>query len=202
LATVALAPSPGYSYPDKRKVIRMTPHASPRADGTQAGGEDHALGQWIRSARTAQGVSQRALASRAGISRSYLCDIERGRGAQPSVGVLDKLATALGASRWDLLRAAGILEPATAAVDNSAERRLLALYRDLSESGRAAIERFARFTHSEEHRWIQPPLVDGEVAPGARAAPQLGPTLFDTLPPQPTGRGRRPARLQRDKIPG
>jgi transcriptional regulator with XRE-family HTH domain len=144
-------------------------------------------------------VSQRALASRAGISRSYLCDIERGRGAQPSVAVLDKLATALGASRWDLLRAAGILDPAPAAVDNSAERRLLALYRDLSDSGRAAVERFARFTHSEEHRWIQPRLVESESIETPRAATPVGPTLFDTLLSESVGRPRRSTHILREE---
>jgi transcriptional regulator with XRE-family HTH domain len=147
-------------------------------------------------------VSQRALASRAGISRSYLCDIERGRGAQPSVGVLDKLATALGASRWDLLRAAGILDPAPAAVDNSAERRLLALYRDLSDSGRAAVERFARFTHGEEQRWIQPRLVESETGEISPVAVPAGPTLLDTLLPEPARRPRPASRAPRDKSAG
>jgi hypothetical protein len=108
--------------------------------------------------------------------------------------VLDKLATALGASRWDLLRAAGILDPAPAAVDNSTERRLLALYRDLSDSGRDAVERFARFMHSEEQRWIQPRLVESdEGAEAPRAAP-TGPTLFDTLLSESVGRPRPAAR--------
>jgi DNA-binding XRE family transcriptional regulator len=38
-----------------------------------------ALGDWIKTTRIAQGVSQRELADRAGLSRSYLCDIEHGR---------------------------------------------------------------------------------------------------------------------------
>lgn len=140
---------------------------------------NHALGGWIKAARLGQNVSQRALATRAGISRSYLCDIEHGRGNRPSVPVLDKLAMALGASRWDLLRAAGILEPLTGAVDNVAERRLLSLYRDLSENGRAVVERFARFMHDEEHHWVQSRLVNGEEVPPPPS--QTGPTLFDSL---------------------
>ncbi|MER3487125.1 MAG: transcriptional regulator, partial [Chloroflexota bacterium] len=54
----------------------------------------NALGEWIRTTRITHGMSQRALAERAGVSRSYLCDIERGRGAQPTVATLDKLARA------------------------------------------------------------------------------------------------------------
>jgi transcriptional regulator with XRE-family HTH domain len=148
-----------------------------------------ALGEWLRSARLNQRISQRALADRSGVSRSYLCDIERGRGAQPSVGTLDKLAMALGASRTDLLRAAGVLEPATGVPEHAGERRLLALYRNLSRDAQSAVERFARFAHLEEQRWTQPQLPtlaeqdhdqsDGAVAV-ARPA-QMGPTLFDAV---------------------
>lgn len=148
------------------------------------------LGAWIRQTRASQGVSQRALADRAGLSRSYLCDIEHGRGAQPSVATLDKLAAALGASRADLLRAAGVLDPVASPHEQVGERRLLALLRDLSPEGRAAVERFARFTHHEEHRWVQPPLMDvvGPDADGASApgpVRQAGPGLFDGLEPGP-----------------
>jgi hypothetical protein len=97
------------------------------------------------------------------------------------VPVLDKLATALGASRWDLLRAAGILEPLSGPVDNAAERRLLALYRDLTDDARAVVERFARFMHGEEHRWVQARLVDGEEIAPPLVPSQTGPGLFDGL---------------------
>ena len=150
------------------------------------------LGDWIRQARTSQGISQRGLADRSGLSRSYLCDLERGRGAKPSVTTLDKLAIALGAPRPDLLRAAGVLEPSPNRGDQAAERRLLALYRALSSDGRAAIERFARFTHAEEHRWVQPPLLslNGsapslESIPEPATAPHHGPTLFDGMSSDP-----------------
>lgn len=144
------------------------------------------LGTWIRATRLSQGVSQRSLADRSGVSRSYLCDIERGRDAQPSVATLDKLAAALGASRADLLRAAGVLDPVGDPHSHEAEQRLLALYRDLSDSGRTSVERFARFMHREEHQWVQPQLIeipepDGANAPEHRSH-QTGPTLFDELP--------------------
>src|SRR5262249_49406819 len=95
-----------------------------------ASGHGPVLGDWVRTARTSQGISQRALADRSGLSRSYLCDIERGRGAQPSVATLDKLANALGASRADLLRIAGILE-SSGRLGDERERRFLTVYRDL-----------------------------------------------------------------------
>ncbi|MGH2557912.1 MAG: helix-turn-helix domain-containing protein [Thermomicrobiales bacterium] len=159
----------------------MTPRTGDRSTAKPQGEGNQALGGWIRTARLDQGVSQRALASRAGISRSYLCDIEHGRGTRPSVPVLDKLAVALGTSRWDVLRAAGILEPLGGAVDNTAERRLLSLYRDLSDDARAVVERFARFMHAEEHRWIQASLVDGDDTTTLPIPAQTGPTLFDGL---------------------
>src|SRR4051812_18226639 len=56
-------------------VRRLPPGASP-------------LGDWIKTRREVESLSQRALADRAGISRSYLCDIERGRGTRPSVASL------------------------------------------------------------------------------------------------------------------
>ncbi|HEY7035790.1 MAG TPA: helix-turn-helix transcriptional regulator [Thermomicrobiales bacterium] len=139
------------------------------------------LGDWVRTTRTAQGISQRALADRSGLSRSYLCDIERGRGAKPSVATLDKLANALGASRADLLRVAGILETAGRLGDER-ERRFLSIFRDLGVGAQDAVERFARFLHAEEHRWVQPRLLDGEEDRAETAIPvPNGPTLFDRL---------------------
>jgi transcriptional regulator with XRE-family HTH domain len=139
------------------------------------------LGDWVRTARTSQGISQRALADRSGLSRSYLCDIERGRGAQPSVATIDKLANALGASRADLLRVAGILEPSGRPRDER-ECRFLTVFRDLDIGAQDALERFARFLHAEEHRWVQPRLLDGEdEVASPPVIPRSGPTLFDRL---------------------
>src|SRR5688500_11921514 len=86
---------------------------------------EHGLGEWVRATRKELGISQRALADAAGLSRSYLCDIERGRGTQPSVTTMDKLAEALGASRSDLLRAAGVIEEDNGPRHSETERRLL-----------------------------------------------------------------------------
>lgn len=118
------------------------------------------LGQWIRKTRADQGLSQRALADRSGLSRSYVCDIERGRGAQPSVTTLDKLAAALGLSRADLLQASGLIDRVITPRETEEERRILSVYRDLTDSGRASVMRFARFVHADEHHWVQPNLLD------------------------------------------
>jgi len=142
------------------------------------------LGPWIRSTRLEQGVSQRMLAERASISRSYLCDIERGRGVCPSVTTMEKLAVALGTSREDVLRAAGLLDPLATSEEAEVERRLLSLYRDVSDVSRETIERFARFIHTEEHRWSQPLLMsvtENDASENQEPAlrRQSGPTLFD-----------------------
>jgi transcriptional regulator with XRE-family HTH domain len=137
------------------------------------------LANWIKANRASQEMSQRDLAQRASISRSYLCDIEHGRGAQPSIAVLEKLASALGATSAEILRASGILHDEEVE-DHPNEYRLLAVFRDLSEDGRIAVERFARFVHAEEHRYFQPRLLEGD-ASGDGSEPQEGPSLFDEL---------------------
>ena len=148
------------------------------------------LGEWIRKARSDQEISQRALADRSGLSRSYVCDIERGRGAHPSVATLDKLAAALGFSRADLLKASGLIDQAGGPRASEDERRMLAVYRDLSVAGRRNVMRFARFVHADEHHWTQPALLDqGELADDAEddrilttAHASLTRSLFDPEP--------------------
>ena len=141
------------------------------------------LGEWVRRARQDQGLSQRALADQSGLSRSYVCDIERGRGVEPSLTTLDKLAVALGASRADLMRAAGLIDRALVPRESEDERRLLSVFRDLSDEGQLNIMRFARFLHQEEHAWTQASLVgepaadDGPVSPTTRD-PRM-PALFE-----------------------
>jgi transcriptional regulator with XRE-family HTH domain len=136
------------------------------------------IGEWIRATRKELGISQRALADSAGLSRSYLCDIERGRGTQPSVQTMDKLAEALGASRSDLLRAAGVIEEAGGPRHTDLERRLLSVLRDLSEAGQRDVVRYARFVHSDEHAVTQAELLPHDEAVTARPGPGH-PTLFD-----------------------
>lgn len=145
---------------------------------TEAATPGATLGDWVRVSRMQQSMSQRELADRSGLSRSYLCDIERGRGAQPSVQTLDKLAAALGVSRMELLRAAGIIEPNPGQERSDRERRFAALFRDLSPKGKDAVERFARFTHAEEHRWTQPKLPDRKSPPSETMSANPSTLLF------------------------
>ncbi len=137
------------------------------------------LGEWIRAVRIEQGISQRALADRSGLSRSYVCDIERGRGAEPSMTTLDKLASALGSTRAELMTASGLIDKGAKGRETDDERRLLAIFRDLSDGGQETAMRFVRFLQVEEQRWTQPQLL-GEIHPDSHAIKlQDGPTLFD-----------------------
>jgi transcriptional regulator with XRE-family HTH domain len=129
-----------------------------------------------------QGLSQRELASRSGLSRSYVCDIERGRGAHPSVDTLDKLAAALGFARIDLLKASGVLEQPTSQRETDEERRMLSVYRDLSDEGRVSVMRFARFIHADEHQWIQSNLLDGAGSGAPDHHDRLTRPLFEVSP--------------------
>ncbi len=62
-----------------------------------------ALGTTIRRLREARGLTQGALARRAGISRVYVAVLEGGYRANPSVAVRKRLAKALGVSVMELL---------------------------------------------------------------------------------------------------
>ena len=59
----------------------------------------------LRRLRVAKGLSQVQLAADAGVSRTYLNEVERGLG-NATVDVLDQLAGALGCGAWQLLEPA------------------------------------------------------------------------------------------------
>lgn len=60
------------------------------------------LGRNVRELREARGWSQEDYADRAGIHRTYVSDIERGR-RNPTITVVEKLAAPLGVSAGELL---------------------------------------------------------------------------------------------------
>jgi transcriptional regulator with XRE-family HTH domain len=139
-----------------------------------------ALGSWIRERRTRRRLSQKDLAAHAKISRSYLCDIEQGRGTQPSLHVLQSIARSLGEDPADLMMQAGVdidraddLHPGS-----NRERRVTTMFRALSPTAQETVERFTRFLHDEEHRYIQPTLSPVAKQPQATAA-QSSPSLVD-----------------------
>lgn len=84
-----------------------TPH--PHTDGPPA------VGSTLQALRKAQKLSLDELSKRAGVSKSMLSEVERNQ-ANPTVGVLWRLATALGISLPDLL-GSGLPDKATPAVE-------------------------------------------------------------------------------------
>jgi len=60
------------------------------------------LGRNVRRLREAEGWSQEDYADRAGIHRTYVSDIERGR-RNPTITVVEKLALPLGVNVGSLL---------------------------------------------------------------------------------------------------
>jgi transcriptional regulator with XRE-family HTH domain len=60
------------------------------------------LGMRLKATRTKRGMSQAALAAKAGITREYVNKLEAGR-YDPTVGVLQRLAKALGVPVTELL---------------------------------------------------------------------------------------------------
>ena len=63
----------------------------------------HLVGRNVRQARQAAGLSQEALAYKAGIDRTYVSGVERGV-RNPTVTIIARLAEALGVAAADLLR--------------------------------------------------------------------------------------------------
>jgi XRE family transcriptional regulator, fatty acid utilization regulator len=61
------------------------------------------LGRRIQGFREARGLSQEALAAKAGLSRGYLARVETGR-HEPSLSMLEKLAKVLKVKLAELLR--------------------------------------------------------------------------------------------------
>ena len=61
------------------------------------------LAKRIKGLREQQGLSQEALAAKAGVSRGYLARLEIGR-HDPTVGTVERLAKALRVKLTDLLK--------------------------------------------------------------------------------------------------
>ena len=60
----------------------------------------------IKRVRTARGLSQRALAARAGLTNPYIASLETGQRGNPTVLVAVRLADALGVLVMDLIQCA------------------------------------------------------------------------------------------------
>jgi transcriptional regulator with XRE-family HTH domain len=94
--------------------------ASPGRDPWQA--QADTLGSFIRMQRQLAQMSLREMAAMTAVSNAYLSQVERDL-HQPSLKVMQSIADALGIPTTDLLRQAGVAEPAgtsaTSAADDS-----------------------------------------------------------------------------------
>jgi len=99
------------------------------------------VGQRIRAARLATGMTQEALAAAVGVSRSAVAQWETDRSGQVGAN-LARVAAALGVSTGHLLSGEAAPEGSTAA-ESGPELALLRLYRGLSEADRAYLLRLA-----------------------------------------------------------
>jgi transcriptional regulator with XRE-family HTH domain len=71
------------------------------------------FGQYLKTLREEQRLSIREVERRAGVSSSYLAQIEQGRKGPPGAEILKKLAPVYSVPVRDLLKAAGYLDEAT-----------------------------------------------------------------------------------------
>lgn len=62
------------------------------------------FGRAVRAERIRQGLSQEGLAELAGVDRTYICGLERGR-RNPALSTVERIAKALSAEPGQLLRA-------------------------------------------------------------------------------------------------
>ena len=81
------------------------------------------IGDKIREARKAAGLTQVELAKKTSLSRSYIGDIEKNR-YNPSVTTLQLIATATGTTTAFLLDGAEMVEPAPPRIDARTRRQL------------------------------------------------------------------------------
>jgi transcriptional regulator with XRE-family HTH domain len=70
----------------------------------------HRLGSNLRKLRQVRGLSQEAFADEAGLHRTYISDLER-YARNPTITVVDRIATALGVSIGALLDDAPPFQP-------------------------------------------------------------------------------------------
>lgn len=104
--------------------------------------DEREFSQLLRQLREKRGLSLRQIEAGTGVSNAYLSQIESGKVGPPSPKIIEKLASALGYSYVDLMRAAGHLhEVPTQEPILRLGRRTVSLA-DLSDSDQRLLWRF------------------------------------------------------------
>ena len=109
------------------------------------------LGQRLRAARAAQGLSLREVERRTGIHNAHLSQIESGKILKPEMALLWELAGLYGADYPELLRLAGHARGPAARPGEARERMTVAL-RALDELSPAEREQAMRYLHELQSR--------------------------------------------------
>lgn len=125
------------------------------AKRTPAGdGQHEQLGTALREARELRGLSLRAAASRAGISNTYLSQLEAGAIKEPSPHVLFNLAEVCGVPYATLMRLAGYVVPKAEASAETSSPLDVALQSTspLSSDERAALVEYLAWFRSRHGR--------------------------------------------------
>lgn len=109
-----------------------------------------ALAERLKQLRLQRRWSQQELAQRAGLTQPDLCRMEQGRVRQPRLGVLTRVADALGVS-LDYL--AGRTEAPRAAVETEEGfRELIKAYANASAAERQQLVAYSRFLKTQGRR--------------------------------------------------
>lgn len=118
------------------------------------------LGTMLRARRHELNLTQTEVADRAGISQTYLSNLERGRVHLPDVSVRRRLAEALRISHVDLLIAAGELDvhelPGSAEAIRPVVVGLAARLDVLPQDVRRAVERIIDDLHRSHQAGMTP----------------------------------------------
>jgi transcriptional regulator with XRE-family HTH domain len=101
------------------------------------------LGQFVQQQRHQQGLSLRTVARRAGVSKTWLFNLENGTTVMPSLALLRRLARGLDLDESALLEAAGHLPGV---------RPYLRAKFDLSEPAAEQVEDFLRWVQEREQK--------------------------------------------------
>lgn len=102
------------------------------------------LGNCLREARLAKGLSLRAVEEATGISNAYLSQLESGKVKQPSPVTLHDLSELYGISYADLMILAGYPVPSRKKMDPDADR-ILARFGNVSDEEADALSEYLSF---------------------------------------------------------
>lgn len=107
------------------------------------------LGEFLSAGRKQTGLTLREVETQAGVSNSYLSQLESGKIAEPSPAVLHRLTKLYGLSYAKALLLAGHPAPGMPA---TAENKLAARFSDITEKEAEELDGYLQFLRSRKRR--------------------------------------------------